>query len=278
MSLDRTPVPQPMKDPYVHGYSPRESLRLQDQARTLEELLHHDTCYAEGTTVLEIGCGVGAQTIILGRSSPAANITSMDISPESVRLARARVQSAGMPDIGFSCGDIYRLPIARESVEHVFICFLLEHLREPERALREVHRILRPGGTLTVIEGDHGSAFFYPENACAEEAIRCLVRLQKEKGGDAHIGRRLYPLLTGAGFHSVLVSPRMVYADATRPDLEEGFTRLTFAAMIEGVEKEVMERRMMDRASWEEAITALNRAGDAEGTFCYTFFRATAVK
>jgi cyclopropane fatty-acyl-phospholipid synthase-like methyltransferase len=47
---------------YVHGYDPRENLRLQDQASTLVELLHSDTTYPEGCTVLEAGCGVGAQT------------------------------------------------------------------------------------------------------------------------------------------------------------------------------------------------------------------------
>jgi hypothetical protein len=64
--------------------------------------------------------------------------------------------------------------------------------------------------------------------------IRCLIRLQEKKGGDGCIGRRLYPLLEEAGFGEVSVSPRMVYADATLPDLQKGFTLLTFTAMIEG--------------------------------------------
>lgn len=56
----------------VHGYSERESERLSDQAGTLEDLLHHDTVYPAGSTVLEAGCGVGAQTVILAKNSPAA--------------------------------------------------------------------------------------------------------------------------------------------------------------------------------------------------------------
>jgi cyclopropane fatty-acyl-phospholipid synthase-like methyltransferase len=65
---------------YVHGYSIRENSRLHDQANTLTELLHHDTMYPPGSKVLEAGCGVGAQTVILARNNPEASITSIDIS------------------------------------------------------------------------------------------------------------------------------------------------------------------------------------------------------
>src|SRR5208283_4022841 len=66
---------------YVHGYSEREAERLSDQARTLTSLLHHDIRYPDGSRVLEAGCGTGAQTVILARNSPGAEITSIDISP-----------------------------------------------------------------------------------------------------------------------------------------------------------------------------------------------------
>jgi len=72
-----------MTNAYVHGYDPRENLRLQDQASTLVELLHADTAYPEGSSVLKAGCGVGAQTITLASNSPKALITSMDVSEAS---------------------------------------------------------------------------------------------------------------------------------------------------------------------------------------------------
>ncbi len=54
---------------YVHGYSARENEWLRDQAHTLAELLHHDTLYPAGSNVLEAGCGIGAQTVILASKS-----------------------------------------------------------------------------------------------------------------------------------------------------------------------------------------------------------------
>lgn len=64
---------------YVHGYDSREGVRLIDQATTLAEILHYDSVYPAGSHVLEAGCGVGAQTVILARSNPKARFTSIDI-------------------------------------------------------------------------------------------------------------------------------------------------------------------------------------------------------
>ena len=72
---------------YVHGYDQNESRRLTDQASTLTDLLHHDTLYPAGSRVLEAGCGVGAQTVILSRSSPEASFECLDISEASLKAA-----------------------------------------------------------------------------------------------------------------------------------------------------------------------------------------------
>lgn len=69
-----------MSKAYVHGYDQRESIRLQDQASTLVNLLHSDTAFPEGSHVLEAGCGIGAHTVIIASKNPGARITSIDIS------------------------------------------------------------------------------------------------------------------------------------------------------------------------------------------------------
>ncbi len=263
---------------YVHGYSLRESDRLSDQARTLTDLLHHDTRYPDGAEVLEAGCGIGAQTAILAKNSPGARITSVDISPDSVKRAEERARAAGITNVTFRQGDIFRLPFPKESFDHIFVCFVLEHLADPALALQSLYPLLRKGGTITVIEGDHGSTFFYPESGKAHKAIRCLVDLQRWAGGNALIGRQLYPLVAGAGFTSVSVSPRMVYVDASLPGLVEGFTKQTFTAMVEGVQEEAIREGLMTRKEWGEAIRDLERTCEPDGVFCYTFFKATGMK
>ena len=263
---------------YVHGYSARESERLTDQASTLTDLLHHDTSYPPGSQVLEAGCGNGAQTVILARNSPGARITSVDISEDSLLRAQEKIEREGLANVTFRLGDIFHLPFQPESFDHIFVCFVLEHLADPQRALGQLRPLLKKGGTITVIEGDHGSAFFHPGNADARQAIDCLVELQKKTGGNALIGRQLYPLISGAGFRDVHVSPRMVYVDSSRPELVEGFTKLTFTAMVEGVGPEAEKQGLMSREAWERGITALYRTAGADGVFCYTFFKAVARK
>jgi ubiquinone/menaquinone biosynthesis C-methylase UbiE len=263
---------------YVHGYSSREAERLLDQAQTLTYILHHDTRYPPGSRVLEAGCGVGAQTITLVSQSPDARFTCIDCSDASLAEAAARVSDAGYQNATFRNADIYDLPFPPGSFDHVFVCFVLEHLPDPKRALSNLKDVLRPEGTITVIEGDHGSAYFHPDSPAARNAIRCLIRIQRSMGGNALIGRELYPLLVSAGFRNVAVSPRMVYEDASKPGLVEGFTKLTFTAMVEGVGGEAIRRHMIDKAEWEQGIFDLFRTTEPNGTFCYTFFKATGIK
>lgn len=262
---------------YVHGYDLRESLRLQDQASTLVELLHSDTAYPEGHAVLEAGCGIGAQTITLARGSPGARITSIDISEVSLAQAREAVRGAGLRNVTLRQADIFDLPFAPASFDHVFVCFVLEHLPRPAEALLALKRVLRPGGTLTVIEGDHGSAYFHPDSVHARKAIECLVELQARGGGNALIGRELYPLVTAAGFSRVHVSPRMVYVDSSKPQLVDGFTKKTFTAMVEGVRRPAIDSGLMSAADFDRGIADLCRTAEADGVFCYTFFKATGL-
>lgn len=261
-----------MREGYVHGYDERERQRLNDQAKTLVELLHGDVMYPEGSKVLEAGCGVGAQTIALATRSSGARFTSVDASAESIATARRRVLEAGLTNVGLEQADIFALPYATESFDHVFVCFVLEHLAEPLIALERLRRVLRPGGTITVIEGDHGSTYFHPDSHEAHRAIESLVELQRQTGGDALIGRRLYPLLVEAGLADVHVEPRMVYVDASRPELVEGFTRRTFTAMIEGVRDAAIRAGLIDLETFHAGVQALHRTTEADGVFCYTFF------
>ncbi len=263
---------------YVHGYSSREAVRLLDQANTLTSLLHSDTSYPSGSVVLEVGCGIGAQTVTLASRSPGATIVSMDLSWDSLTAARERIQSAGYKNVIFQQGDIYSLPFRAERFDHVFVCFVLEHLSRPREAIASLQIALKPGGTITVIEGDHGSVYFHPESPYARRAIQCLIELQARAGGDSLIGRALYPLLVQSGFQHVEVSPRMVYVDASRPHLVEGFTKNTFTAMVEGVRERALAAGLIDTDTWEKGIRDLYRTAEADGTFCYAFFKAVARK
>ncbi len=262
---------------YVHGHSDLESTRLLDQASGLGFLLHEGTRYPAGSTVLEAGCGVGAQTRLLARNSPQAHFVSIDISAESLAQARKRVFGEGLANVTFRQADIGNLPFRHETFDHVFVCFTLEHIPDPLRALCKLKSVLRPGGTITVIEGDHGSALFYPETRAAHRVIDCLVSLQRQAGGNALIGRELGHLLADAGFIDITVSPRLTYASSAIPGSSEAVKRI-FIAMIEGVREPAIAGGLISTNDWDQGIRDLYRTTEKDGMFCYTFFKVIGRK
>ena len=267
-----------MQKNYIHGYSQKENIRLEDQASTLTELLHADTLFSNSRHVLEAGCGVGSQTVTIASKNPHARITSIDISETSIKQAQEKTRAEGITNVQFRQADIMDLPFPDETFDHIFVCFVLEHLPDPVKALNCLYKKLKSGGRIMVIEGDHGSTYFYPHSEPAHKAIQCQVELQARSGGNALIGRELYPLLQKSGWQDIHVSPRMVYVDAGHPKLVDGFTKKTFTAMIEQVRDQALQHKLIEADVFDQGIKDLYRTTQPDGVFCYTFFKAFAVK
>ena len=263
---------------YVHGYSQEEANRLNDQANSVAEILHGDSIWREGSLILEAGCGVGAQTKTIAPQNSQSRFVSIDISSESIGQAKKLTDSLGIGNVEFRQANIFDLPFEDGYFDHVFVCFVLEHLPNPVKALSELKRVLKPNGTMMLIEGDHGSTYFHPDSPAAKKAIQCQVLLQQQNGGDANIGRKLYPILSDAGFKEIKVSPRQVYVDDSIPELVEGFTKNTFTAMIKGIAAEAISKQIISPDEMQKGISDLLKTSEGGGTFCYTFFKATATK
>ncbi len=258
---------------YVHGYTEAETRRLAIRRARWPSLLHGDTQYEAGSRVLEVGCGVGAQTVQLRHQQPGHRA---DLGRHLRGLARRGANAASPRERrrGRSSGitaTCTNLPYAE--FDHLFVCFVLEHLPDPVEALRTLQPSSARAARSRSIEGDHGSAFYHPRSD-AQHVIECLIDLQEEAGGDALIGRRVQPLLNAAGFDDVLTEPRTVYADQTVPHLVDGFTRRTFIAMVGSVRDRSIAAGLSTPDAWERGIRDLKRAAEPGGTFHYTFFKA----
>ncbi len=263
---------------YLHGYSKKEGLRLNNQAATLEDLIHYDSIFPRHGLVLEAGCGVGAQTKIIASKNPDSCFISIDISQDSITEAERVIRFLGISNVEFKQADICKLPFRDGMFDCVIICFVLEHLQNPLQALTELKRVLRKGGTMMVIEGDHGSTFFYPDSNYAYLSINCQIQLQKQSGGNANIGRELYLLLNTLNLSNLSISPRIVYVDSSKPQLVEGFIKNTFISMIEGVKEKAIQKGIIDNLTFEKGINDLYRTTQSDGIFCYTFFKGCGIK
>jgi SAM-dependent methyltransferase len=261
---------------YIHGFDEMSRRRLDDQAASIDELVHHDTVFEPDALVVEFGCATGAQTEVLARRT--TRFIALDRSPIMLAEARRRLRIAGLAHVRLVEADATDVPLADASVDHVVIRFLLEHVDDPVGVLRSAWRILRPGGRITVIEGDHGPTSFHPDDDAAHDAIACQVRLQRRLGGDPMIGRRLRPLLMDAGFVDIAVSPRLVHADGSRPALQQSFTLRTFTAMIAGVRSDALDAQLITAERFDAGIAALERTAETDGVFLYLFMKGTAIR
>jgi SAM-dependent methyltransferase len=258
---------------YVHGYAEQELERLSGSAATLAEILHEDTQYPAGARVLEAGCGVGAQTRFLLRRCPGMELISMDIA----RLSLQRAHQCMGGRVPFVQADLHHVPFPPQSFDHIFVCYVLEHLPDPLHVLMLLKPLLKPGGMLTVIEGDHGSAFWHPETPESLLAWRVLPQLQQSKGGDGNIGRRLYDLLKASGAVAMEAKPLPVWCDPTRPDMMDGFVDKTIVGMLRGIEEEALQQRLIAPEIWRKGVQDLIALSQSDtGSFSYTFFRAVA--
>ncbi|MDP8219393.1 MAG: methyltransferase domain-containing protein [Candidatus Theseobacter exili] len=268
-----------MNHNYVHGYSLRETQRLREQSVILEELLHSDINYSQGNKILEAGCGVGAQTVILAKNNPDSYFTSIDISQDSINQARRRIDDEGISNVLFKKADINNLPFAENSFDHIFICFVLEHLGKPQAVLSKLMNYLKPGGSVTVIEGDHGSCFWSPRTKASEAVWISFIKTQSGLNHNGLIGREIYPLLKYSGFERIDVSPKFAYADGSNVKLLDSVLNQIIIPMVQTAKDRAISENLIDITTWQTGINDLKKAGQPpDGTFFYTWFKGIGIK
>jgi ubiquinone/menaquinone biosynthesis C-methylase UbiE len=187
---------------YVHGYGTPEQERLVEQAEHWRHRLIADRTHLEpGTRLLEIGTGAGAVLAVLGQEFPGIRLTGVDIEPRQLEFARRHLARAGV-EATLVQADALALPFDDESFDHVWMMWLLEHIRDATRALREARRVLVPGGAITAIEVDYSTVRAEPTTPALESLFGAMV-CGMATAGWSDAGTRLPDWLREAGFRDV---------------------------------------------------------------------------
>lgn len=192
---------------YYHGYSPIEQDRLLRQAEYWRNsLIPLELSYRSGEKVLEIGCAAGATLAVLAESFSGIEVAGIDLEPRQIEFARQHFASRQLGNPDLRVGDGRALPWSADVFDHVYIMWVIEHMKDSTPLLREAHRVLRPGGTITVTEVDYTAFKVLPPS----DAWDYLESAQYEfyaRHGNPVAGRQIGVLLSTAGFADVRSKP-----------------------------------------------------------------------
>jgi ubiquinone/menaquinone biosynthesis C-methylase UbiE len=199
---------------YVHGFSTVEQDRLLTQAKFLEPLVFSQVDFSTNRHVLEIGCGVGAQTRLLLSRFSNLKTTSVDFSEAQLEVAAKTLEKPIKEGrVVLKQASVYELPFQDETFDGLFICWFLEHLMSPGAALKELNRVLKPGAKVFFSEVFNLPLAFYPHSPVLEEYWIRFCEYQRKVSGDPWVGIRARSLFKSAGFQSITLEVHSILLD-----------------------------------------------------------------
>jgi ubiquinone/menaquinone biosynthesis C-methylase UbiE len=172
----------------------REAARLADKVDTADWVEQHlGFEYRAGARALDVGSGPGHIACELARRHPGIQVVALDVSDE-----RLSWLSDGAAPVNVSAcqGEAHRLPFHDGTFDVVYCRLVLQYLQAPHVAVREMHRVLRPGGRVVLYDLDGQLVWHDPPDHELNEALATVVAALARGGFDPHIGRRLYNLRT----------------------------------------------------------------------------------
>lgn len=198
-----------------------------------------------GMRVLDAGCGPG--TITRGF------VPIVGAAGRVVGVDPVAAQFPAESTVDFVAASVYALPMAADSVDVVFSHGLFEHLARPVDALRELRRVLRPGGMLALSTSDWSRARLRPKSGNVVAALRGHYLLRRRAGGDPFAGKHIVTHVEAAGFRDVRAHARY-RADMSYRDLAKYIeTRLDQALRTSAADRDQLASAARSAWAWSHA-------------------------
>jgi ubiquinone/menaquinone biosynthesis C-methylase UbiE len=195
----QSPITAPRQDAYSHGYGlPHlRELASRTAAREAAFLMPH---LRPGMSMLDCGCGTGSITLGLAERVAPGQVVGVDREPGLIDLARAAAADRGASNVRFEVGDVHTLPFQDATFDVAFENALLEHVGDPIRALREIRRVLKPGGLVGIRDPDYGTGLLAPSSQFWEDFLSLYIRFRTHVGTSPTYARNQRAVLRQAGF------------------------------------------------------------------------------
>jgi SAM-dependent methyltransferase len=153
-----------------------------------------------------VGCGPGTITADLAALVRPGLVTAVELTEAALDLARAEEAKRSLGNIEFVVADVQDLHFADDTFDVVHAHQVLQHVRDPVRALREMGRVAKPGGVVAARDGDYGAFAWYPALPELDEWLSLSNHAVRENGGEPEAGRRLLSWAGRAGFTEIEAS------------------------------------------------------------------------
>jgi len=266
-----------METGYLHGYTSDEQDRLYRQARYLEEQVYKDIDFSQQKRLVEVGCGVGAQTEILLERFPHLKISGIDFSREQLLRAESRLKAAISDGrVTLSQGDAHKLPYPDSSFDGAFICWFLEHIDHPEVALKEVHRTLMPGGRIYCTEVLNATFYLHPYSPATQQYWFHFNDHQWNLKGDPFVGAKLGNLLLQAGFQNIQTTVKSFHYDNRMPKQRARMIEEWTNLLLSGAPNLIQSGRVTAELVAEMKRELDTLKNDPDAVFFYSFIQAKA--
>ena len=267
---------------YLHGYSEKERERLHRQARFLAPMVHDRLPFRRRKQLLEVGCGVGAQTEILLRQFPDLHVTGIEINDEQLAEARRFLGTVpwasenGQPRYTLTKADATQLDYGPSSFDAAFLCWVLEHVGDPARVLSEVRRVLVPGSPVVCSEVLNATFFIDPYSPDTLRYWTAFNEHQLAVGGDPFVGAKLGNLLQSVGYRDVQTEVKSFHLDNRDPVERAEFLAYWSDLLLSGAPA-LLAAKQVEQSVVDGMAKELARvARDPNSVFFYAFIQARA--
>ncbi len=263
---------------YVHGFSKVEQDRLRRQARFGEFTVYESMNLSGVKDLLEVGCGVGAQSEILLRRFPDLKLTGIDRSSKQLDSAKEHLQGLRFADQRFQLKemDAAKLDFSVNSFDGAVLCWILEHVADPIRVLSEVRRVLRTGSIVYVTEVMNSSFFLDPYSPNVWKYWMAFNEFQLEQKGDPFVGAKLGNFLMQLGYKDIRTEVKTWFLDNRHPQERknhiEYWMELLLSASDQLLQAQMVTEEIVDGMKEEMARVA----NDPNAVFFYSFIQARA--
>lgn len=271
-------MPTNKPNTYLHGFTEEERLRLKKQAAHSEFTVYQDLNFTGIQNLLEVGCGVGAQSEILLRRFPNLKLTGIDQNQgqidEALKYLGSFPHLKGRYDLIKM--DASEMDFESHQYDAAFLCWILEHVKNPQKVLGELRRVLRPGSQVIITEVMNSSFFLDPYSPHVWQYWLAFNDLQHESGGDPFVGAKLGNLLLSSGYKQVETKVKTWHYDNREPAKRKTVINYWRDLLLSGAEQ-LLEAKKVDKDLVRDMTKELNRVDkDPNAVFFYSFIQARA--